>query len=290
MFSSLCSMLNLEKDCLDYLDCEYLKLTNNEITNKLFTTATNNLLLCNRVEYESAFYRLLNTTSVNEYALNLLLVVSTLKDLSIEYEKANKLDSFNGYVNNVKSQVIECKNKFGVWGLKCGFWQWLFHELNCSILGRLSFEPAHHFCDISYKGVKKGDPVILIHIPTGKPLDEESVKDSLKQAYSKFKGGFKGEIVPFITHSWLIYPPFIKCVFKDGGNLQKFAKLFNIISENKAGYENFPEVFGIEYNGCDFDSLPQNTSLQKNMVDYLKKGNEMGEGYGIFFYNENGII
>jgi hypothetical protein len=197
------------------------------------------------------------------------------------------LDTF---VKNLKPNLLRCKDDHGVWGIKDAFWQWMFHELWCERLGRLEFEPFHHFCDVDYKGIKKGDPVILIHIPRGKSLDMDEVMESIALGYERYKNQFEDEIVPFMTHSWLLYPPFLREVFKKGGNLQKFSELFDIIAENEAGYANFPNVFGCEYPKFgDLGSVAQDTSLQRSMLEFIKRGNLMGEGYGIFLYGKNGI-
>ena len=104
------------------------------------------------------------------------------------------------------------------------------------------------------------------------------------------KDRFENGTVPFITHSWLIYPPYFDGVFKKGGNLEKFARLFNVIYENDENFANFVTVFGMPYRKEALDSVPQGTSLQRNMLKFIKDGNPMGQGYGIFFYGENGIV
>ena len=212
-----------------------------------------------------------------------------MEPLSKIYEKADLKEKFDEYVKKLKPQLINCKENFDIWGIKIGFWQWIFHEWQCVTLGRLQFEPFYHFCDIPYKGIKKGDPVILIHIPGGKPLDMDEVMASLNLGFNYFKNRFENETVPFITHSWLIYPPYLNGVFKEGSNLQKFSQLFDIIDQNDENFANFSTVFGCPYPGKDLGNLPQNTSLQKNMLQFLKQGNIMGQGYGIFLYNKNGI-
>jgi hypothetical protein len=206
------------------------------------------------------------------------------------YEEAGKSKVLEECVGYLKPRLLSCKKDSDVWGIKDGFWQWMFHELNCVTLGRLEYEPFHHFCDTPYKRIKKGDPVILIHIPRGKSLEMDEVTESLASAYAYFKDRFENETVPFMTHSWLLYPPFFNGVFKEGGNIQRFASLFDIISENTAGFQNFPNVFGCPYPGEDLSRVPKETSLQRNMLNFIMQGNVMGEGYGIFLYGKNGIV
>ena len=191
----------------------------------------------------------------------------------------------------IQEQLLECRNTYGVWGNATGLWAWVFHEWQCVKLGRLVFEPMPHFCEVSYQGVRKGDPTVLIHIPGGSPLDSAGVMDALKQGYAYFKERFPGGVVPFVTDSWLLFPPYMDSVFPKDGNVQKFASLFHVLFQYvDETYENFPSVFGCPFHGADFSQLPQQTTLQRKLLAYLRQGNPMGSAYGIFLYGENGIV
>ena len=121
--------------------------------------------------------------------------------------------------------------------------------------------------------------------------DMDAVMDSLQQAYEHFRHQFPGNIVPFVTDTWLLYPPYMESVFPKDGNVQKFAALFHILDQyTDETYENFPSVFGCPFHGADLSQMPQKTRLQRNLLDYLRRGNPMGAAHGIFFYGENGII
>ena len=93
-----------------------------------------------------------------------------------------------------------------------------------------------------------------------------------------------------MTHSWLIYPPYSESVFKKGSNLERFARLFDVIESNDEGFSNFATVFGMPYSEENLEKAPQETSLQRNMLKFIKDGNPMGQGYGMFLYGKNGII
>lgn len=290
MFMKLCKSLDFPAESISVLEKAYVSVTENPEVNTLFQTAVDGLVYVNQIWFDDAMEKLLAATGLHPYVLNMVLCVSALTPLSKMYADAGREEKFEKRKNALKTSLIRCKEAFGVWGMDDVFWSGLFHELNTASLGRLHFEPYHHFRDIPYKEINRGDPVILIHIPGGKPLDMGEVMESLKLAYDLFKDRFDGKIVPFMTHSWLIYPPFLREVFKEGSNLQKFAALFDIIDENTAEYVNFPNVFGCPYPGEDLGGVPQDTSLQRNMLSFIKKGNVMGQGYGMFLYGENGIV
>ncbi len=290
MFIQRCKDLDFPSECLPILEKAYLSVTENSESNILFQTASDYLLHNQSVLYDEATAKILEITNLHPYTLNLILCVSCLEPLTKIYEEAGQKDKFDKYAESLKPQLIKCKEDSGVWGLTEGFWQWMFHEWQCKRLGRLEFEPFYYFFGVPYKGIKKGDPVILIHIPGGSPLDMDEVMESLELGYNHFKDQFKNEVVPFVTHSWLLYPPYLNGVFKEGGNLQKFAKLFDIIEQNSGEYINFSNVFKCPYPGEDLSGVPQKTSLQRNMLKFIMDGNDMGQGSGAFLYDKNGIV
>ncbi len=285
MFADLCKKLGFPSESLPILESAYLSVC--ELP--CFQKARESLLSPNTAAFNETTKKIIKTSGINTYTLNIVLCISCLDELRKIYERQGKREKFESYAKALKKLLEACKDTYGVWGLENALWNWIFHDHQCIKLGRLEFEPYFHFCDVEYKGIKKGDSVILIHIPGGTPLDMGEVEKSLKLGYEHFKDRFENETVPFITHSWLIYPPYFDCVFKKGGNLEKFARLFNVIDENDENFANFATVFGRAYRNEDLDSVPKETSLQRNMLKFIKDGNPMGQGYGIFFYGKNGI-
>lgn len=288
---TLCKELDFPQESLAVLEKAYLSVTENADANKLFQTACENLLQANQLHFHDAAAKLLEFIDLPPYTLNILLCVSALEPLREKYAATGRLESFRQYQQSVKQTMLQCKAHCGVWGIQTAFWQWMFHDWRCAELGRLIFEPYQHFCDVPYGGIQKGDPVVLIHIPAGKRLDSDEVMASLAQGYQYFKDRFPNEVVPFMTHTWLLYPPYLNGVFPEGSNLQKFAKLFTILAQDDEKYANFSNVFGCAYPADEnLDSVPQETSLQRNMLRFIKEGNSMGYGYGILFYGKDGII
>lgn len=286
MLSEICNKLSFPDDSVHVFEKAHSVLTENEDMNIFFQKALQSLLVPSTAAFDEATGRILSKTDIHPYTLNMVLCLSSLGKLQEIYESVGKRDMFDVYVKNLKPLLEKCKESSGIWGLKNALWNWMFHEHQCVRLGRLEFEPYFHFSNVEYKGIKKHDPVVLIHIPGGSPLDMNEVQKSLKLGYGRFKDKFENGIVPFMTHSWLIYPPYFDFVFKKGGNLHKFAKLFEVIEQNDEKFANFATVFGIPYSADALDKVPQETSLQRNMLKFIKEGNPMGQGYGIFFYGK----
>ncbi len=293
MFLQTCKKLNYPEDSLSVLENAYQAIMANPETVQALQTACDSLLKTDYNVFREVMPEITQKTGVHPYTADAVVQVCCVEPLRQMYvEDGFSEKYFEDMIKNLRSALIKCMNEYKVWGTSMGFWQWVFHARQCFRLGRLAFEPMPHFCEVSYKGIKKGDPVVLIHIPADEhPLDSDAVMDSLKQGYAFFKNNYPDGIVPFVTHTWLLYPPYMDGVFPKNGNVQKFAALFHILSENvDEKYENFPAVFGCPYKDADFTKLPQKTSLQRNLLAYLKQGNPMGQAYGIFFYDENGIV
>ena len=290
MLINLCKELDFPSESLSFLEKAYLSVIKNEEINTLFQTAADSLLNPNNVIFFDATAKIQEMTNLHSYTLNVLLCVSCLQPLGKIYEDAGEKEILDKHVSSLKQKLIKCKEDSGVWGITEVFWLSMFHARQCKRLGRLVFEPFYHFCDVPYKGINKGEPVILIHIPGGSPLDMDEVMESLELGYNCFKNRFENETVPFITHSWILYPPYLNGVFKEGGNLQKFAGLFDIIDQNESPFINFTNIFQCPYPGEDLSGVPCKTSLQRSMMNFIKQGNSMGQGYGSFLYNKNGIV
>lgn len=291
MFRQLCEKLKFPEESITVFENAYNVITQNPVAAQTFEIACEGLLQPDVNKFEENVPIIAELTGLHQFTIHIVAQLFCLKPLkNIYLENGFSEDFFWRLAQNISNHLSACKKENNIWGNELGIWEWVFHEWQCVRLGRLNFEPIPLYCNASYKEVKKGDLIILVHVPSGEPLKIESVMDSLKQAYQHFKNRFPNNAVPFATKAWLLYPPYMESVFPKGGNLQKFASLFHILEEYPDDtYKHFPYIFGCSYDG-DFSKLPQKTTLQKNLLEFLKKGNLMGSAYGILFYDENGII
>ena len=292
MFQQICKKLNFPQESIAVFENAYATIMENPEAARAFEITCGVMLHPDNNAFDENAPIISEATGLHPYTVNMVLQLFCLEPLrKIYLEEGFSEEFFWELTQKMRKQLLSCMEEYQVWGNVYGLWEWVFHEWQCVRLGRLCFEPYPHFCDVSYKGVKKGDPAILIHIPGGEPLNMDAVMDSLKQGYEYFKDRFPGGVVPFFTGSWLLYPPYMESVFPKEGNVQKFASLFHILEQYVDDtYENFPSVFGCPFIGADFSKLPQKTTLQRNLLAFLKEGNPMGSAYGIFFYDENGIV
>lgn len=157
-------------------------------------------------------------------------------------------------------------------------------------LGRLQYHTVPFRME-SYEGhgltIKRGDPVINIHIPSSGKLTAEACFDSYRRAYRHFKPEFSGEVLPFVCHSWLLYKRNGE-FFPAGSNLARFMTDFEILDSYPDDSHDVWRVFGKRYT--DYSALPRNNRLQSALADFLQAGNSLGHGYGFFAHDGMDIV
>lgn len=131
--------------------------------------------------------------------------------------------------------------------------------------------------------LKKGDPVVNLHIPASGRLTPELVEESIqamRDFIAEYYPDFKYKA--FACGSWLLNPTLENMLGCDS-NIVKFGKLFTPLTM-KAGATNvFSFVFNTPDGINDIEALPEKTSLQKLLKDYYLKGNALHETLGFFF-------
>lgn len=186
-------------------------------------------------------------------------------------EKGAGDDIFWDSMIDFRCKINECKKVYGVWGIDPITWYAGFFEAKIFKLGRLEYEV-------------RDEGVYSVHIPSCGALHHEDVLDSYKRAYVFF-GGKDGAILPFLCSSYLLFPAYQKAVFPENGNIHRFAEDFTIIRiDDKQNFRDAWRVFDRPYTG-DLSVLPQNTSLQRAFVAYMKENDNFGTGLGLFLFD-----
>lgn len=175
--------------------------------------------------------------------------------------------------------------KYGYYGMPREHAPWLIKHLQRGLvrLGRMQFEPSV-FEEEEYHGrtvdLKKGDPILNVHIPEGFPFTTELRHDSYRRAVEFFGTNL------FAAETWFFYAEHRK-MLKPTSNIIQFMDEFTILSQQS--YPEGPDlwrVFGF-LDSYDPATLPRETSFQRAYADHLAKQWETGCGYGIMLY-ENG--
>ena len=150
---------------------------------------------------------------------------------------------------------------------------WLINHVTFSIfkLGRLQFGFTPAECDIHEINVKKGDPILAVHIPEGAPMTPEACKDSLERAPEFFARYFPDyNWKCFTCHSWLLDKTLLGFISADS-NIAKFRELFTIV---KSDVEDaaIRYVFRWDATRESLPTLEAKSTLAKKMKEYVLGG------------------
>lgn len=169
-----------------------------------------------------------------------------------------------------------CKRDFGEYGIEEYHWLQEHVQLRLFRLGRLQFQPFALDRDVEVNGKKlwKNQIVLNVHIPSGEPLELESVEHSFELARTFFRG-----IAPiFICHSWLLYPG-LSNILKPDSNILTFQKQFFIYDVDYDSSEAEQRIFNKV--SSDRSLYEEQTGLQRSAKAFLLAGNKLGSGFGI---------
>lgn len=239
--------------------------------------------LCYKEE-ASKILELAEETEEKPYALILLFVIFLTKELKAKYDERGYEESvFLANVMDVRYKAVECKEVEGYWGIFCVFWFHKMFALTRFAFEKLQFQIAKFENEYHKNGlnVGKDDLILDVHIPrTGGKLTRESKDASYRQAAEFFKKHFNLPPI-FVCWSWLLFPK-NKEVLSPSSNLYAFISDFDIFQVTEySDYEEVWRLFDKKYNGNP-DELPQDTSLRRAYVEWIKQGIKTGWGGGIF--------
>ncbi len=227
---------------------------------------------------------------VSPYTLNALFIMRVYLEGKAEYIARVGEEIFWDTAADLVCKTAECVASDGAVGTFDLPWFQYLMRGEIVALGRLQYHTVPFRMD-SYEGhgltLKKGDPVINIHIPSSGKLTEDACFDSYRRAYRYFKPKFEGDILPFVCHSWLLYKRNDE-FFPEGSNLARFATDFEILDSYPDDSHDVWRIFGKRYT--DFSQLPRQTRLQSALADFLAAGNSLGHGYGFFAHNGESIV
>ena len=273
--------------------CEVLKKTCSIIySDKSLTERFEALLECYRrqMTYDfqgilDAMTQLCSEADIHVYTGHMFLLICMSKTLRQYYESAGVADEiWRASIFDLKYKLMECKSVYNVWGVFGAKWQDKFFSMQRFAFGNLQFEEAVFGRNYEKEGIvlTPESRVIKVHIPrTGSKLDRESLKES----YRKAAVFFEDQPMVFVCSSWLLYPH-NKEILSPDSNLYAFMSDYEIIDYGcYEDYSNVWRLFDVHYKG-DVEQLPQNTSLRRAYADWIRKGEKVGWGFGVYVYKE----
>lgn len=186
---------------------------------------------------------------------------------------------------NIKLVCTNDKIKYNIDGIRFSQMMWgsYFMKGNLIQIGRLQYEIGVKDLDKLNKYFEEKHQYVYIHIPRGKDLNEEDVKESLCLAdkyIKKYYSELKNEKLAYYTKTWLLSPE-IKEILSDNSNIIKFQNKFSIIKyeENINDFLNF--IFDVTIDKVDYKNLPEKTTLQKELKRKLLNNETLHLGLGI---------
>lgn len=213
---------------------------------------------------------------------NLLSVLYLCEGLAAEYEKRGIPEEI--LLDTLKDIVRWTEVWSALKGqLYLGELCWLRVHMGFRIfqLGRLQFCMGRAHQDMPGAGVKKGDPVLELHIPNTGSLDPEACDRSIRMALDFFPRHFpefKWEV--FTCHSWLLDDTLEQLLPKESNILKfqrRFVPVYREPSDAVLGY-----VFSWRTTRSQVKNAYCGSSLAKAVRDHVRGGGSFYETLGYF--------
>lgn len=149
------------------------------------------------------------------------------------------------------------------------YW-WTTRQVGCHLfrIGALEYEMKH----------TENETAIGIHIPSDTDFSPLAVDKSLHDAnefFAMYYPSFSG--AAFRCHSWLLDRQ-LRGMLGNHSNIINFQDRFEIVNEGEAGIEFIEWLFHTK--STNYNTLPENTSLQINMKKHLLAGGVIRNAYG----------
>ena len=151
-------------------------------------------------------------------------------------------------------------------------------------LGRTTSTPALLSRKEWEVALKPGDPTIAVHIPATGPMDFDACGQSFLAARTFFARHFPAyHAKAYTCSSWLLDPQ-LEAYTNPSGNIARFLGEWYLLPyPNATEREALRRVFGVTERPENLATLSQRTSLQRDMVAFLRSGGTPGAGLGLQF-------
>lgn len=228
---------------------------------------------------------------LHPFTADLLLLLSCLPEAKLLYEQDGISEEiYWDSMKDIRYKMTETHCVYGIWGVYCGPWLGLFLHHKCVCLGRLQFEvmPSHCACTIAGHHLRKGDPVLNLHIPSFGKLLHEDVLDAYARAEHYFRDIFPDQPAWVQVETWILYPPTLALLPE--GNLRTWAEDFQIAhSCIDPKQDDRYRIFQLPPN-VPIREYPEKNQLQRSLKTWLLDGNQMGIGFGYLLVKDGKLI
>lgn len=245
-------------------------------------------------KFDEEFYKALKEIEIPDYTRissydldctdgkkNLLAFLYMCQELKAFYDEKGISEEI--LLDNLKDIAVWTRIWSEVKGeLYLGELPWLSNHMTPRLfkLGRLQFCMGTLPEDIESKGLKKGDPIIEIHIPERGPLKPEECKESLEMAKEFFAKYYPDyDYRCFTCDSWLLGSDPEEIVNPES-NIGKFIRMFEIIYRHEHD-SALKYLFRWDTTWETVGNFTATSSLAKEMQKRALDGKHFDEGFGI---------
>jgi len=277
------------QECTESLLCDYEKIKTSAEFSALVSEYDEKGTACDIEGALKMLPTIAEQVGVHAYsAVMLYYLCLTKRWKALCLEKGIDESIWKNSAKDLLYKALECKAVHGIWGTFVGYWFIRFFRLERFALGRLQFEWKPLGYAYSKNGVcfDENTTVLNVHIPrSGEPMLPESVHTSYAWAKSFFKEYFGLDIPAFICDSWLLFPKHRE-MLKEGSNIAAFMADYEIVESGEwETYADLWRLFDCKVDGEPMEALPQDSSLRREYVALMRRGEKSGYGKGIYVYN-----
>lgn len=227
------------------------------------------------------------------YTMYLIFVLECTDWLKQKYLANGRTEeNFYTAMKDILYKTIECKKRYGVFGLHTFSWYGGFFSMYRFATTRLQFDKVTAEKDIVLDNytVKQGDLVFNCHIPSAGPLTYDLRLKSYKELYEFYKDQLKDGILVIHCNTWLLYDGYDN-VFGENSNTKDFKRDFEMYDNVKC--DTFYDGWRIFYKDFDGDTsaLPRETSMQRAFIKHLDENpSDFGAGCGVILFDGEKIL
>lgn len=286
-FEDTCRYLDFPEEAIESLAFQYNKIKRcppaADFICGVFEDYKNDCLKDSLYALQGSFEKICQEIDVHSFSSQMIFYLCLVPALYDKYlARGISEEIFRDSMLDLRCKLFECYRLYGIWGSFVAVWFARFFNFTLYGIGRLEFAPYSCDFDFSYDGgqIKKGDPVIDVHIPSRGRLPHFEVIDSYKRAYDFFKNTLKIDAKAFVCESWMLFPEHEK-IIPEAENIMAFYRDYTIV--HKGLYPEGDDLWRIFY--CfvkdNYDMIPRKTYLQKQYAEFLEHGGISGWGQGI---------
>jgi len=132
--------------------------------------------------------------------------------------------------------------------------------------------------------LRKGDPILAMHIPQGEPMDHDRCQKSFEQAKAFFPKVLGYEFKAFTCWSWLLDSSWIE-LLEPNSNIRLFSERFTRVPISGVEPNGAIKYFVFKDWGADLLSIQGETSLEKLIISKAAEGHGFREMSG-FILND----